>query len=160
MQYYDIKVSGDYLLYGAFDSLAAYNIAEGKFLWNHPRGRFMNRMDPPWSSWRPRMAIDGNQLLLAGGDGLLALDLKTGKPLWKFPTPSPVVAGPVVRNGVAYFMDGSVENDMINMVSSDSWWTANAPGRDKPHYLYALDLSKARQLDLLEEEPDERPTEK
>jgi len=82
------------------------------------------------------LILDGTALL-AVRSGLLALDIATGKPMWKFPTDpdnARIHSGPVARNGIVYF-------------TVEGLFKGSDTGR---RYLYALDVSKAKQLGMPE----------
>jgi len=146
-------IAGDMLLYGAYKregcvlsdySLRAYDIASGEPVWTYPLPGGWDRS--------LRMTVHDGEVLVAREDGLLSLDLKTGKPLWMLPMTTDIVSGPIVREGVVYFMDGDHNDRPATCCQDHRDAQASRAPSPGPHFLYALDLVKARQLGMPKEE--------
>ena len=141
------QVFGNYLLYGRWESIAAYDLTSGKELWYYALPRNDVVRQDHWAAIRagigfnrtlgimtedlPTATHDG-AAVFSRGDALLAIDLATGAPRWKHPVNGLITWGPVVQDGVAYI----IVHDITNAVDV----------KTAPCHLYALDLSKASLL--------------
>jgi len=129
---------GDHIVWDKADKLEVYDLATGKRVWKHTLRDAddgetrLAVLDSRESLLSPPVAY-GDAVLTLVDDGLLALDLKTGKPLWKYPLPTVITHGPVIRGDIAYFI-------------TDDGDTKPLSHERKPRYLYALDLAKAKRL--------------
>ena len=167
-----IQVTETYVFHGAAWFLFVCNREDGKLVWRYGGSAIREGHPLDWALRRGfggrssgltstdwRMMEHQGALVFSVGDGVLGIDLKTGKPLWKFPSDGFITWGPVVRDGVACFMDDSDMDRAEGTVGfmsgytlqprNDGSKTAVDPA-DRKRFLYALDLSNAGLLGLPE----------
>ena len=154
----NLKVADGTLLCGTPIGLTAYDIASGEQRWRYtPRGSgpaFRQETRIGFSAGHDDLPVtvhDG-EVLLSADNALLSLDLETGTPLWEYPMESAFAREPVVRDGIVYFLDGNVyyrthTNGLpMRTVNGQAVEDIITPPKSNNRYLYALDLTKARQL--------------
>jgi outer membrane protein assembly factor BamB len=147
--YHPIVVDGRVIIASPLDdSIAAYDVADGKLLW-----RFFTQ-----GPMRVTPAADDQGRIFAGSDDgyLYALDAGTGRVIWKFkaaPRTRPILGngrmidtwavrgGPVVADGKVYFAGGvwpfmGIFLHCLDAKTGDVIWTSSGDGADflvQPH---------------------------
>ena len=156
-----IQAVGPRLLYGDPTKLTACDIASGERAWLYdlPKDSPIHRA---YAGMGHSRAMEGmvtvydGAAVLSVGNGLLAIDLKTGKPLWRYPMAGIITWGPVVRDGIAYFTaDSDVEFSEGAIGIMPHYLVRlrrSADPKPATRHVYALDLAKAKQLGVPEEE--------
>ena len=161
-------VVGNHLLCGLVDRLTANDIDTGRQLWTYeahqcgvygPNALNIHGIKDCGGAGIPAVVMHEGLVLCGVGSELVALDIETGKPVWQYPVSGVIVCVPIVRDAVAYFITGEGTPSKVTRMQPDpdkADETEEKPFGSSKNYLYALDLTKARQLGLPDDDAGTR----